>query len=729
MTSPELRDLLGSEIVLHFGEKGWRPAAFRGDDVSILLQARLNTTAGASISAFACPLSGRQRDRPVHLVSSRGPGQRRRVQAAAIPGAEGGHVRPGNRADGHPGRRRFLAPGGCGRRGCSRRPGPSRAYLNEKAGPLRFRLRPARTGARLHLEVIDPGGKTTTKEGDSTIAIDLPNAAQGRWQYRVGVETAPYSAFPAVLVVGTPEGSSGTTSGKMNPVIAKPGGNILFKEVSLGNKPAAKSPRPLRIAVTKPRFDDMGRLLKALGEGYPFTQIGDGDLIRSQALDGYDILFLTCNSCPPDWAPNNGGPAVRADIVEAEFYPEIRQKIHETLNRFVGRGGTLYVSDFRAGLLIYAFPDRVAAADFDFKLLPAIDSAEKIWLKAAVPQEKVLTMAETIDSLKLASNLHDRRDVLLAILHSSPLVNMKSQPGDNDFLSAVRAGFNQSGGPAAAEEWDAIVRVLEKRRAEITRLFQSRNQQKLRRAIGEISRDELKLKELRKKLVINHDGAEQQTVDAQVVDPGLQESIGETIQLRFPDNAWAPARFGGDDVKVLIRGAYRSVKGRQVEAPLLVRFRQGKGTVIFTSFHNEAQNSQQELELLRYLVFSAVTAKEEALTQETLLSGGFSPVKQSQINHQVGKDSITKKYQSSSGDPLRFALTFAGTGAKLRLTLVAPGGQEFEKETDETFVVEATGAPAGEWLYTVTSIHVPYENFAYSVSIGTAAPDGAGRKR
>ena len=32
--------------------------------------------------------------------------------------------------------------------------------------------------------------------------------------------------------------------------------------------------------------------------------------------------------------------------------------------------------------------------------------------------------------------------------------------------------------------------------------------------------------------------------------------------------------------------------------------------------------------------------------------------------------------------------------------------------------MEATGAPAGEWLYTVTSVKVPYENFAYSVSIG-----------
>ena len=35
--------------------------------------------------------------------------------------------------------------------------------------------------------------------------------------------------------------------------------------------------------------------------------------------------------------------------------------------------------------------------------------------------------------------------------------------------------------------------------------------------------------------------------------------------------------------------------------------------------------------------------------------------------------------------------------------------------------MEATGAPAGEWLYTVTAVKVPYANFAYSVSIGKGA--------
>ncbi len=278
-----------------------------------------------------------------------------------------------------------------------------------------------------------------------------------------------------------------------------------------------------------------------------------------------------------------------------------------------------------------------------------------------------------------------------------------------------------SGIPATKADCEAIAQAFGRRRTEILHSIQARERSKISRIRREIIKAEATLNDLRDRLRVDYDGAAKQDVDAQVVDSGLQEAIGDTIRLRFPDNAWLPGRFTGDDVQVLIRGTYFSVKREQIEAPLLAKFRQGQGTVIFTSFHNEAQNSQQELQLLRYLVFSAVTAKEEAQTQKTMLSGGFSPVKQGQVNHALGMDSITKKYLSTSGDPLRFSLNFGGGGAVLRLTLVAPGGQKFEKETDETLLVEATGAPAGEWLYTVTSVKVPYKNFAYSVGIGRGA--------
>ena len=119
---------------------------------------------------------------------------------------------------------------------------------------------------------------------------------------------------------------------------------------------------------------------------------------------------------------------------------------------------------------------------------------------------------------------------------------------------------------------------------------------------------------MRDRLLIDYDGARRQIRRrCKSWTRDFKSRSAKRSASGSPTTHGMPGRFTGNDVQVLIRGTYKSVDAEQIEAPLLVKFRQGKGTVIFTSFHNEAQNSQQELQLLRYLVFSAVTAKEEAL--------------------------------------------------------------------------------------------------------------------
>jgi hypothetical protein len=95
-----------------------------------------------------------------------------------------------------------------------------------------------------------------------------------------------------------------------------------------------------------------------------------------------------------------------------------------------------------------------------------------------------------------------------------------------------------------------------------------------------------------------------QTVDAQVVDEGLRNQLGDEISLRFDKRAWRPAAFRQSKVTTYLQGEYELVDGTVRTGSLLVSFSYGKGTVIFTSFHNEAQNSDLEKLLLRYLVFT-----------------------------------------------------------------------------------------------------------------------------
>src|SRR5262249_22999896 len=92
---------------------------------------------------------------------------------------------------------------------------------------------------------------------------------------------------------------------------------------------------------------------------------------------------------------------------------------------------------------------------------------------------------------------------------------------------------------------------------------------------------------------------------ADVMDPGLREVVGPRIPLPFDLPAWKTAAFAGPRVTILAQGSYTQIRppfdllGKPAFAPLLVKFNMGQGTVIFTSFHNEKQNTDLEKKLLQ----------------------------------------------------------------------------------------------------------------------------------
>jgi hypothetical protein len=209
-----------------------------------------------------------------------------------------------------------------------------------------------------------------------------------------------------------------------------------------------------------------------------------------------------------------------------------------------------------------------------------------------------------------------------------------------------------------------------------------------------------------------------QTVRAEVVDAGLRKRLGATIELRFDKDSWQPAAFKESKVNVLIRGTYKTTAGGQATAPLLVEFPLGKGHVVFTSFHNEAQNSQTELELLRSLVFATVTAQLDASVKQTMIQGGFSPVDRNLLSASGKEQAVSKTYECPGGRSLEFVLGFEDRGARLRLTVDGPDGTRLEKEGASTVVLDVPQAATGTWKYTVTPITVPYENFPFTVTVG-----------
>ena len=166
------------------------------------------------------------------------------------------------------------------------------------------------------------------------------------------------------------------------------------------------------------------------------------------------------------------------------------------------------------------------------------------------------------------------------------------------------------------------------------------------------------------------------------------------MDLNFNLSGWKPAHFLDPKTTVFLRGEYQTGECDHTEAPLLVKFPVGKGTVIFTSFHNEKQNSQKEEKLLRFLVFSAITAKEEALVAKIMVSGGFSPAKKTLLSHSSGEPTITQTYRNTKPGRLQFALGLANEGARLRFRIVSPNGQQYEKETRTTLLGGSSRRPA-----------------------------------
>lgn len=316
--------------------------------------------------------------------------------------------------------------------------------------------------------------------------------------------------------------------------------------------------RPLRLGVTPPSFDNMGRLLMQLGDGYKYASIDNEELYDVVRLSSFDVVFLTCASSP-----------------------SVDSRAASGIRRYVEQGGTLYASDLRYDLLRAAFP--------------AYALKSQVW--AGIPQ----------------------------------------------------------------------------------------------------------------------------MINAKVKDKALSQLIGSSIPLHFESGGWKPAAFDKFKVKVLIEGPYHSELGKPFTAPLLVKFRHQKGTVIFTSFHNAAQNSELERKLLEYLVFTAVTAQVEGFTARGMAATGFTPRENKNLTLGKQTDKISNTFTHQKTGSVQFAIGFENQGATLRLELTSPTGEKMEHEDAASFIIEVQDAAQGAWRYTISSRRLPFANFPFTLLIGDAA--------
>ena len=213
----------------------------------------------------------------------------------------------------------------------------------------------------------------------------------------------------------------------------------------------------------------------------------------------------------------------------------------------------------------------------------------------------------------------------------------------------------------------------------------------------------------------------QQNLRAQVVAPELREILGAEMPLQFDLDGWRPAAFKGDDVTVYLRGRLRTTAGVDIDAPLLVKFPSGKGNVLFTSFHNEKQNSSLETKLLKHLVFSTVAASIQQTVTQSMVQGGFSLQKSNLLSAAPGDPSISRTYEHTRSGSLAFTLGFERPGARLRLEVVSPSALRFTKTGSSTLTIDVPDAVAGSWTYVATPEVLPYPNYPFTLTVGAVS--------
>ena len=107
------------------------------------------------------------------------------------------------------------------------------------------------------------------------------------------------------------------------------------------------------------------------------------------------------------------------------------------------------------------------------------------------------------------------------------------------------------------------------------------------------------------------------TLGASVADQSLAEIIGAHIELEFDLPDWKfliPKSQARDQVKVyLVARQKRSLLNLMAkkEIPLVLGYDHPQGgSLFFTAFHNHVQESEQEKELLRFLLFRPIMSKQ-----------------------------------------------------------------------------------------------------------------------
>lgn len=239
-------------------------------------------------------------------------------------------------------------------------------------------------------------------------------------------------------------------------------------------------------------------------------------------------------------------------------------------------------------------------------------------------------------------------------------------------------------------------------------------------------------------------------VTATVTDSGLASVLGKKeIEVNYDLGAWAVIDSVANGVKVHIRGpvnifdysasavnleAYQdidysdpksleeiqklnesiseSTQKTLKDKPFIVSFTHGKGEVLYTTFHNEAQKTEDMGKVLDWFAVKVKAGKLVQSTRQHAIQAGGKVLQEVVDSINQGEK---KTYKFSATGKADFDITLNFGGSELNLVVIDPNGNKVldQKVPNPPHSQTINNTIAGEYTIEVTGNEVPKKNYPF----------------
>ena len=237
---------------------------------------------------------------------------------------------------------------------------------------------------------------------------------------------------------------------------------------------------------------------------------------------------------------------------------------------------------------------------------------------------------------------------------------------------------------------------------------------------------------------------------AKITDPGLESVLDkDSIEVDYNLPNWAVIDSVSSDVDVLVKGPVPVAGSMNIDAesleefknmdltdpssteelnekfydsaetlddkPYVVTFSEGKGEVLYTTFHNEVQNTSDMEKMLDWF---AIRIKAGKLTQRTRALTEENDEILQEVVDGISNEAV-KAYTFKASGKADFKVTLNFGGSELSITVEDPNGEAvlFESVENPPLTESIDNATKGTYTIKVEGIDVDEENYPFIVAI------------